>query len=326
MASEVQIDSLWTLQGLRDYPNQPSKWGIYVNHIPLFESRELRDLFYDSSRPNLQLRDYPHLQPEVETLVREVREKLPEPGSVEGFDLTSELAHINHHPTGEWQGQSKPVDEIKWTRKLMLKTEEFDTESDRMDASELSDASRAAIQQLDSITIETAYRRFSQDLSELEEISEDNVPPPEKIDVFVAYRRTHQNAALRLHDIVQRYAEHSIFSPYIDHHDMESGDWTEQIFNEIEASDVFMPLVTDDYAEEGAFGREEYQFAKEVADSRELDDFFTPIFVNSPDTEIAQELLEYHGLMIDSTDQITPENEELDRYLSTVVTGVLPRI
>lgn len=326
MTPEVQIDSLWTLQGLRDHPNSPSKWEIYVNHIPLFESQSLRELFYNPSRPYLQLRDHPQLQPDVETLVREVREKLPDSGSVEGFNLNSELAHINHHPTGEWQGQTKPVREIKWTRKLMLKSEKFDTQSDRMDTSELSDASMAAIQQLDSITIETAYRRFAQDLADLEEISADEVPPPEKIDVFVAYRRSHQDTALRLHEIVQGYVEQSIFSPYIDHHNMESGDWAEQIFNEIEDSDIFMPLVTDDYAEEGAFGREEYQYAKDLADSQGLDDFFTPIFVDSPDTKIAQELRSYHGLMIDSKEQIDPENDELDKYLSSIVTGVLPRI
>jgi hypothetical protein len=99
MSKGIHIDTVWTLRDLRHEPHQ---WTLYVNQMPLFNSKILRNTFYNSSRPELQLKDYDFL-PQVQVLVNEVRSSLPPVGEIEGFQPVGDLWAVTHYPRGLWQ-------------------------------------------------------------------------------------------------------------------------------------------------------------------------------------------------------------------------------
>ena len=60
--------------------------------------------------------------------------------------------------------------------------------------------------------------------------------------------------------------------------------------NRIDHADVFMPLVSPDYAAEETVGLEEYERAVQVAEARGFSDFFAPVFLGEPATDAGRAL------------------------------------
>ena len=324
----LQIDVLWTMRDLR---NPRESWGLYVNHVPMYASKALRDAFYDSTRPDLRLVEYADMLGGVEALVREVRALVPEIAPiVEGgirIQPEGEVWALTHYPTGVWQGTTFDSGLIQWTRPLFLGGKVFPpgTDSGNVRLMDLSPAAVAAVKLLDGRAIETAYRRHAEDLEHARGLSAEKLPPPRKIRAFIAYRRTHFVAAKGLHEILFRMAHNTLFDPYLDHHHMRSGEWMPQLMQKIENADVFMPLVSQDYAARGTVGRTEYEKATEVAANRHISDFFAPILIAKPSSDVAEVLHTFDGVEIGSEAEVNEDTSALVHFLGRVAASVLSR-
>ena len=189
----------------------------------------------------------------------------------------------------------------------------------------LSPSAVAAVEHLDGLAVEAAYRRHAEALKRATEIPVAQLPPPVKAKVFVAYRRSHFETAKALFAILSEFGHHTVFRPFLDHHDMRSGEWLPQLFREIENSDAFMPLVSGDYAVENTESRREYEKAKEVAADRKLEDFFVPIFIDRPTQEVAKELYKFDGLPLRSAREVVRDNRKLQHFLRRVAASVFAR-
>lgn len=325
MADEIRIDSLWTL---RDLQQGPEAWVLYLNQLPLFESQALRDIFYNSGRPDISVAGDADLLAQAKVLVAEVREGLPEVHEVEGFRPSAILSTLTHYPTGQWAGSVHSNENLRWTRDVTLGGRPFGGGTDSGDVSiaVLSDMSRAAIQRMDALTVETAYRRHFDDLRTINDIPRKDLPPLKKATVFIGYRRSCFDAAKHLHSALQSYAKGTAFSPYLDYHDMRVGDWLAQLLRRIESVDVFMPLVSEDYAAEGTVGQRELEKAAIVAKDRTLAGFFAPVFLGTDVQPAATFLRAFHGYELkDDLDELSLISKGLDQYLGRALTEVLLR-
>ena len=133
---------------------------------------------------------------------------------------------------------------------------------------DLSAGARGAVHRLDLRALEECHLILEKSQA-LDGAPADLLVTPRKIPVFIAYRRTQVETAKRLHGILQGIGRGTIFDPYLDLHDMQSGTWKDQLFERIESTGLFMPLVSDDYGEVDSVSREEYEYAKGVAADRE---------------------------------------------------------
>ena len=106
---------------------------------------------------------------------------------------------------------------------------------------------------------------------------------------------------------------------------MELGDWQSQLYDKIVNSDVFIPLVSPDYAESSTFGLKEFERAKNVAVRKRWTDFFAPIILGEPISKAGQKLRNLDGFNAGSVDDISAENRNLDHWLGRVVSAGLGR-
>lgn len=321
----IDIDVLWTLRDLR---NSPESWSLYVNFIPMYESQKLRDFFYDSTQPDVNLSSVdPSLLDKVIRLVEEIRPLLPEPEPFkeEGLVIKTNAAWhaLTHYPNGTWSNKMQSVAEIRWARKIFIGSKELDTERGYIIISSLSSMAQYAIKLLDGIAIETSYRRHLKSLDLATEQFACDFPPPRKIPVFIAYRRSCVGATRILHNILLTYGNQTCFLPFLDLHDMRLGDWKDQLFERIEKSRVFMPIVTDDYAEVGSVSYEEFEKADEINGREPSKLFFAPIFIGRPEHRVAQRLSKEHALMLRTSEDLSPERADVQRYLRTVLASAM---
>ena len=168
------------------------------------------------------------------------------------------------------------------------------------------------------LSLEESHLLFSEKAEALAEHPEGVIAPPRKVTVFISYRRSHLETAQRLHGILQSLGGGTIFDPYLDLHDMQSGKWKPQLLEHIESSTLFMPLVSSDYGEDGSVGQEEYAKAKEVAAAEGFDDFFVPIILGEATTEVAKDLLEYDAYLAASTDDVDLELGAFEAWIGRV--------
>lgn len=77
-----------------------------------------------------------------------------------------------------------------------------------------------------------------------------------KVEVFISYRSYARDTADNLFHTLGEFENASIFHPRIDHIDLQSGDWIEQLEQYITNCDVFIPILTQDYLE-GPVAKEE---------------------------------------------------------------------
>ena len=137
--------------------------------------------------------------------------------------------------------------------------------------SSLSSVAQRTIAELDGLAVEIAYRRYLATLSHLTEFDASFRLPPRKYKVFISYRKTTgMSLAKEIHNSISNYANKSIFEPYLDEHELRLGDWESQIFTALEASDIFVPIVTEDYAYKGTISAKELERAFELEHEHHL--------------------------------------------------------
>lgn len=320
----IRIDIKWTVT--TDVPEpDPADRDIRVrlHMVPNYDSRDIQDHFrIPTGFPSEywdELSEYGH------RLLNEVRDHVPDPGSKDGFQLTSRLVSVTHMPTGHyWMDDDLPPEMLRYTVRRYIGDERHDQRTYTLPLAELSDFAQKAVHEIDSLARAESYRRQKQRHDELGDASPEDLPPPRSVNVFIAYRTPAKGAAKDLHDIVQRHAG-SLFDPYIVDHDMQTGDWKEQLEQEIRGADIFMPLVTPRYAEEGSVSKRELDLAFKLAKERGIDGFVAPVIVEAPDNEIGESLRRQHACMLDCIEDIDKDNQRLGRYLTQVGSSVLAR-
>lgn len=322
MVGEVKLEQVWHLRNIQ----APEKtWEFSTNYMVPVEDSVLRRLLQGETKPPLQVVDNPDLLKLVRVLVAEVRKLTEGPtGFAEGgysVSASRQLDRLMRKPTsanrakmlicvGDVVGPSG--------RKLQEFQNEF-----RID--ELSSPSSDAVYGLDRLGSETCYRIFGDKAKALDSYPPEAIPTHRKVLAFIAYRRTCAAEAKQLYDVIGRMARGTLFDPYIDHHDMQLGNWRDQLFERIENADVFVPLVSPDYAEPGSFGFEEFKSAKQVAERKHWNDFFAPVFLGVPRSEPGLELQQFHGFVAKSAADISRENKALDHWLGRVASAGMSR-
>ena len=324
--NHARIDVLWTLGPLA---KRSECWDLYVNYRVQYESEMLRDAFYCSNYPHLPVRGDRLLLAQVRVLTAEARAMLrPIQPIQEGgvmFNPVGQLDYLTHYPRGWWNEQQQDAHALTWTRHLELGGKCLGRpDSGQIQLADLSLGARAAVACVDSLAISTSYRRHGEQLARSSDIDLAVLPPPENARVFIAYRRGHFGAAKALHAALASYAHATAFVPYLDHHGMELGDYREQLFRQIRESDVFMPIVSEDYGALGSVSAEELRIAQATAQKRGLLDFFAPVFVADPERCPVEWLRKQHGAVI-SEPQIFDDSPELQRFFGTVLMSVLSR-
>jgi len=322
--SSTQIDIL-VLFTLRDLRLQPGRWGMYINQLAKFESQSLRDAFYNSNRPDIPLCDHPELLRHAETLVRELRAVLPpvepiEEGGVR-FLPSGDLWAVTHYTRWESYGPEF----LEWVRDLRFGDRAYigAGHKGRVEIERLSAAAKAAIRVLDGFATERAYRRHMHDVQSFASGQPIELPPPRKAKVFISYRRSQLDTAKRIFDLLNSYGHHAHFSPFVDEHHPESGNLLERLLEEIEQSDLFMPLVSSDYAEPETISVREYEKARQVTVSRHRDDFFAPVLLRNPNTEIAHVLSKDFYLAISCPEDLQEDHPEVRQFLRGCLASAL---
>ncbi len=321
--SEIPIDVLWTLQ-VR--PPADSELALYVNQVPLFQSQALQDAFYDSGTPLLTFAD-PDVLAQVRALIEEVRAHVPPPSPVEGFLLTGRLSGITHYPRGQWLDAKKDIGSIRWTQEVALGGKPFGsgTDSATLPLATLSAISKAAIQRLDVLATETAYRRHYDRLRIVQTQVSQPLPPPTKVRAFIAYRRSQFDRAKAWYGRMLSYAEGTLYAPYLDHHDIRSGDWLAQLKRAIDTSHVFVPLLSEDFAAPDSVSAEELAYALSRHDSPSTALIIAPVLLSQHLSEAAAQVTRFDGCPLVG---VTTAQEALavDEFLKRVATTVLAHI
>lgn len=320
----VKIDIKWTVTKRVPEPDPRNRdVRVRLHMVPDYEDQELQDHFRIPTGFPEEYWD--ELSELGHRLLDEVNEHVPPAGSKGGFDLTSRLISVTHLPTGQyWMDDDLPPDRLRYTVYRYIGDEKHDEKTYTLPIDELGDFAQKAVRIIDSRATAESYRRQKQKHDELGDASPEDLPPPRSVNVFVAYRTPAKEAAKELHDIVQTHAG-ALFDPFIDEHNMQTGDWKDQLMRRIRGADLFMPLVTSDYAEADSVSKCELERAREVADERGIDGFVAPIIIEAPDSQDGEFLREQHACTIETQEAINEDNEDLATYLSQVGWSALRR-
>ena len=254
----VELDVLWTIQRAE---RPVGEWYLYVNYRPRLDQR-LADALYGASEPALKLSDFRQQCRDAEIIVAEATGILPpitEPtiGSVR-MPLAVRDLSFNH--TIRWADGPPRFDPevLNWHRDLLMGTGQY---HDRTDGSvamgTLSTATQSAIRRLDGFVIDTAYNRFECRVAAAAALPANVVLIPAKTPVFISYRRSQLGVAKALHRMLGGYGNSRLFEPYLDEHQIELGSLRQQLRERIEASMLFMPIVSADYALPGTLSEQE---------------------------------------------------------------------
>jgi hypothetical protein len=287
---QPKYDYLWTVRAF-EFGNNALE--VYVNHLPKFRRDELNRLFGGGSEQFRPLSIVaPQLRREVSQLGAEVAALLPVGGSPaddEGPETSVRLHALSHYARfGEY-----PPDLLECARKIYVGGNDInDTEKPhpRVPIATLSSSARRTIGRLDRFADEHAFRvqyevlRLAYEQGRVPEL------PVRKISVFISYRQPAAEYARRLHELLMAYGGGAYFRPYLDEESVRSGPLLEQLFLEIQQADLFVPLVTADYAAEGSISSRELSKADEVAAKRRSDNCIVPVFVGAPESTVAAQL------------------------------------
>jgi hypothetical protein len=318
----MRLEQIWHL---RNVGKPEDNWEFSANYKLPIENSVLRNLLQGETKPPIRLSDHPDLLKLVRVLVKEVRERTE--GQIEigegafAVKARRQLEQLMRKPTSP--GRERVVICIgdvvgPGGRKL----QEFQEQPSIPD---LSSASSDAVFGLDRLAAESCYRIFGDKARSLDGYPPEAIPTCRNVLVFIAYRRTYFDAAKRLYDVLLAAGEGTLFNPYLDYHSMQLGDWQEQIFDQIEKADIFMPVVSHDYAEPGSFGHKELMRAREVAKRRQLDDFFAPVFLGEVRSQAGLELRSFDGFEAASEQDLSSENRALYHWLGRAVSAGLGR-
>ena len=322
MVGELKLDQIWHV---RKVGATEENWEFSVNYKVPIEDHVLRGLLQGETKPPLRIADYPDLLRLVRVLVAEIRRLTEAPVEMgeAGYFVRAykQLDRLMRKPTSPNRAKVLIcVGDVVGPggRKLQEFQREF-----RID--ELSSPSRDAVYGLDRLGSETCYRIFGEKAGSLAGYPPEAIPTHRRASAFLAYRRTHDAEAKQLYDVLSQMGSGTLFEPYIDHHDMQPGNWQDQIFHKIESADVFVALVSSDYAESGTVGLQEFERAKQVAGRKQWDDFFAPVFVGETVSAAGVELRQFDGFEARTGDDISVENKALDRWLGRVASVGMSR-
>ena len=107
--------------------------------------------------------------------------------------------------------------------------------------------------------------------------------------------------------------------------DVRLGDWSQQILERIDSSDIFVAVVSPDYAVEGTFSLVEYERAKNVAGEHGWDDYFAPVFLGETLSPAGAELRRFHGFIAKDSQHLAIDNRDLSSWLGCVAQAGLSR-
>jgi len=322
MVAEKELNILWHLYNV---DSLEEKWELHYHYHVQYDSELIQRILGDDPGPPILIANDPDLLAPVRVLITEVRGLTEIPVEVkEGAFTINANQHLERLMRKSLLSD-KPPTLICIGNKTNPKIKGLGQFQEVFNFEQLSPASRRALHLLDRTAKSLCYRKYIAKLNILKDESPADVLPNlgKPSVTFLAYRRSHQETAKRLYEILCDFGHSTIFKPYIDYHDMKSGHWKSQLFDEISKSDVFISLVSPDYAEPGSFGLTEYEYAKEVAGVKGWDDFFNPIVIGEPGTKAGKELKDnFNALLVKTQEEISLDNNELIHWLSKVaVTG-----
>lgn len=261
----LKFEVLWTLKFDRN------SIDIYINYIPLYDNQELREFFYGAVYPALPVVQVDSkLPPQAEILYKETssifRKILVDKKRQSRMNLSSNNSLVRN-VTDTW-GTLKPnTGIIKYGLELFLEGERFGKHiSGELEIDKLTKSSKSAIKQIDAIAIEQSYRRHIDKLRTTTEVDVKDLPFPKKFKVFLSYRKPQINLARELHKFLTSYGNNAFFEVYLDEHNVKLGHLSRQILEEIESTDVFIPIVTKDYGKEKSISLKELLHALKLSE------------------------------------------------------------
>ncbi len=317
---ETRLDVLWTVT---KRPGEVVK--LYVHFIPWYDDPGVRHLFQGGAYPLTPLSELdPELPGLADVLMTEVAARAgPSPERTAGsYKLPiKQTQHVSHHATAFWSGGVAPTDVVTWATEDFVGGDNVGQEQRKIAVAELTGAAKAVINKLSAAAIELAYRRHQKKLDELVDLPAAALPPPSKPEVFISYRRANLVLAKGLHGVVAAYGHYSHFKPFLDEHELEAGRLLPQLQERVRRSDVFIPLVTEDYAQPGSISEKELGWACEREKEGHL--VIAPLFIGRPKTAVADRLHEFLFWTVDGPGEISEKT--LQDCLKTVRATVAKR-
>lgn len=324
MAEEIERDGvplevLWTVHRYADRSPE-----FYVHYIPCYPEQQLRDLLRGSG-PDRPVHEFgSDAVVAAEMLWGEIRPRtLPMPvfPTEAGIVAARATEHLSRRVTPTWVGLPADTSVVAWNRELVLGEQPVPSPGAvSVEIASLSAAGRGAVDVLDGLAVETAYRRHVVAVGQLAGGSVPQPPPPQKYRVFVSYRKPQITTAKTLYATVAVYGNHAHFAPFLDEHDLRLGSWAEQLEGEVTRSLLFLPLVTPDYGIDGSFSKRELDLALQGQEQGTM--HIAPV-VMGPDRPPAWERLSHlHAHLVDSADELVPTSPEFQRYLRTCLASL----
>ena len=316
---QVPLDVLFSLLNL-DQPDENRTF--YVNFRPCIEDQGLADRLYGAGFPAISFTDLPEYREAAITLTAEIRHHVPTGPSVQigGVDLPLEggLTGLSHYL--RWRNSE--TSSVEWVVHYQVGGENYKVSPNngRVPIAELSGAARKAIRNLDGLATETAYDRFARLVSKAAKPSGGIQLIPRKRKVFISYRQPDLDVAESVYERFNSYGHGAHFAPYLDRHDLKLGDLRSQLETRIREADLFVPLVTDRYAQEGSISAEELGWARaEGKHRREHCGFIAPIYIGSPKSDVARMLNHLVRLPIVDLKEIRSQAKNVEDFLRMCV-------
>lgn len=316
---------LFPIWHLRPIDGPPESWRFSTNYKLSIEDTVLRSRLQAETDPPMRLTEEDNLEARVHALLSEVTILAGGPSTITEGDLslhvTKRLRRLMRKP-----GQTGRENE------LICVGDDLDAAGSAVrefsvvvDLAHLGAPSRRAVHELDMLSLRTCHTLFGDRLQTLQDYPPEAVPPLRRVSVFVAYRRSHEAEARRVHRVLEQMGGGSFFDPYLDLHDMRLGDWKQQLMARIDAADVFLPIVSADYADVGTVGLEELERARSSAEARGISDFFAPIFIGTPGTDAGSEIRSFDGFEVDDRSRLLSDSGALEAWLGRVLLAGLSR-
>lgn len=186
--------------------------------------------------------------PEVKPIFLEIESHLPQKREVSIGSMTAytsnQIHNIQKYVSATFEG---PLDNGKRDSVKCDYHEILLGQSTRREIwipiNQLSRAIRMSVKDIDSWAIGKVRKHFYSNLP-----VQTNLPKiVNKIKIFLSLRGKYLPQGEYLHNKLKEYGNESLFEPYIFSLDMAPGRWVSQLEESIDNSNIFMPLLTEDY-------------------------------------------------------------------------------
>jgi hypothetical protein len=320
MASALHEVSLRVLFSLRYLHVAESQWDFYINYVPELGSPDLDGAFGGGSDQPILLAQNDWLRQNARPLINELRLIVPPDPDIRAGGIPVTLVGgfwaFSHYLSGWTQ---VGTDQIEWVKDLRFANGnpvQQGTQG-KIAVATLSDAAKASLARLDGFAVLTARERFAKKVSGATLFSPGTRVLPKRTRVFISYRRPEIDIARALHAVLAAYGHGAVFEPYLDLHELELGSLRGQLRDRIvEWADIFVPLVSNDYAAPGSVSAEELGWARErAARSQPLASFIAPVYVSDPYSAVAAEFADLLRGNVASPSDVTATHEGLRGFL-----------